>query len=87
MSWLCEFLSVNLRWVISTPSLILVRLIQANNLFKKIYQKPGSIAGACKPSRWAANSFKAQRLWESLDCVPDSLQVTAAERSPRGLAT
>ena len=20
--------------------------------------KPGSVAGACKPSRWAANSFK-----------------------------
>ena len=26
-----------------------------------------------------ANSFKAFRLWESLDCVPDSLLATAAK--------
>ena len=45
--------------------------------------KPGSVAGACKPSRWVANSFKVYRLWESLDCVRDSLLVTAAKQSPQ----
>ena len=48
--------------------------------------KPGSIAGACKHSTWASNSFKADRLCESLDCVPDSLLVTDAKQSPRLLA-
>ena len=40
--------------------------------------KPGSVAEACKR---AANSFRAHRLWESLDCVPVSLLATAAKRS------
>ena len=32
------------------------------------------------------NSFKAYRLWESVDSVPDSLLWTAAKQSPRVLA-
>ena len=50
-------------------------------------KKLGSVAGACKPSRCAANSFKAYRLWESLDFVLDSLLATAAKWSPKVLAT
>ena len=49
--------------------------------------KLGSVAGACKPSRLAANSFKAYRLWESLNCVPNCLLATAAKQSSRVLAT
>ena len=51
-------------------------------------QKPkvGSIAVACEPSRWAANSFKAHRFRESLDCVLDSLLETALLATWMGLA-
>ena len=51
-------------------------------------QKPkaGSIAVACEPTRWAANSFKAHRFRESLDCVLDSLLETALQATWMGLA-
>ena len=49
--------------------------------------KPGSVMGACMPSRWAENSIKAYRLWERLDCFLDILLANAAKWSPRVLAT
>ena len=49
--------------------------------------KLGSVVGACRLSRWAANFVKAYILRESLDCVPDILLVTAAKWSSRVLAT
>ena len=33
-------------------------------------------AGLRCGNRWATNSFKANRLWESLDCVSNSWLVT-----------
>ena len=48
--------------------------------------KAGSIAVACEPSRWAASSFKAHRLRESLGCVLDSLLETALLATWMGLA-
>ena len=43
--------------------------------------QPGSVAGASKPSRWAANSFNENRFSVNLDSVPDSLLATAARWS------
>ena len=48
-------------------------------------QKPGSDAGAYKPSRWAANSLRVYRIWENLVCVLDSLLSTAAKWSHRAI--
>ena len=48
----------------------------------KIKTKLGSVAGACQSIRWMANSFKAFKLWESRDCVWDSLLATAYGQSP-----
>ena len=48
--------------------------------------KPGSVAGACQSIRWMANSLKAFKLWESRDCVWDSLLTTAYRQSLRVLA-
>ena len=44
--------------------------------------QPGSVAGAYKPSRWAANSFNENRFSVNLDSVPGSLLATAARWSP-----
>ena len=49
-------------------------------LLTKTKTKLSSVARAWKPSRWPANYF-ISRLWESLDCVPDSLLVTVEKRS------
>ena len=66
------------------------REFRLKQFIKKILTKkfkPGFVAGACKPFRWVANSFKVYTLWESLDCIPDSLLVTTEKWSPRLLAT
>ena len=48
--------------------------------------KPSYVAGAFKPSKWTANSFKVYRLCESLDSDPGSLLATTAKWPQRILA-